>query len=57
MPIASATDVRPVATVERFDVVGASGRVIRGEARAVDGATASVVLLHGFKGFAHFCCC
>ena len=54
MPIASATDVRPVARVERFDVVGASGRVIRGEARAVDGATASVVLLHGFKGFAHF---
>jgi uncharacterized protein len=40
--------------VERFDIVGAGGRVIRGEARVVDGATGSVVLLHGFKGFAHF---
>ena len=39
---------------QRFDVEGAAGRTIRGEARVVPGARASVVLVHGFKGFAHF---
>lgn len=40
--------------LERFELVGAGGRPIRGEARVVAGATASVVLLHGFKGFTRF---
>ena len=39
---------------QRFDVEGAAGRTIRGEARVVPGARASVVLVHGFKGFARF---
>jgi pimeloyl-ACP methyl ester carboxylesterase len=43
----------PVAP-ERFDLEGAGGRMIRGEARVVPGAHASVVLVHGFKGFSHF---
>lgn len=38
----------------RFDLEGAAGRIIRGEARVVPGARAAVVLVHGFKGFAHF---
>jgi dienelactone hydrolase len=44
---------RPIAP-ERFDLEGAHGRTIRGEARVVPGAKAGVVLVHGFKGFAHF---
>jgi pimeloyl-ACP methyl ester carboxylesterase len=44
---------QPIAP-QRFDVEGAAGRMIRGEARVVPGARASVVLVHGFKGFAHF---
>ena len=39
---------------QRFDIEGAAGRTIRGEVRVVTGARASVVLVHGFKGFAHF---
>ena len=39
---------------QRFDLEGAAGRTIRGEARVVPGARASVVLVHGFKGFARF---
>ena len=41
-------------TVERFELTGAGGRAVRGEARLVRGATASVVLVHGFKGFLRF---
>jgi len=44
---------RPIAH-HRFDVEGAAGRMIRGEARVVPGAGASVVLVHGFKGFTRF---
>ena len=54
MVCAAGNDAHAEAALERFDIVGAGGRVIRGEARVVDGATSSVVLLHGFKGFAHF---
>ena len=39
---------------ERFDLQGADGRTIRGEARLVPGATAAVVMVHGFKGFSRF---
>jgi len=39
---------------ERFDLEGAGGRTIRGEVRLVPHAKASVVLVHGFKGFSHF---
>ncbi|MEP6731574.1 MAG: alpha/beta fold hydrolase [bacterium] len=52
--MASVNGDRAKVHLERFDVPGAGGRVIRGEARVVDGATSSVVLLHGFKGFARF---
>jgi pimeloyl-ACP methyl ester carboxylesterase len=44
---------QPIAP-QRFDLEGAAGRTIRGEARVVPGARASVVLVHGFKGFARF---
>ncbi len=37
-----------------FEIEGASGPPIRGEARVVRGARAGVVLCHGFKGFAHW---
>ena len=40
--------------IEPFEIEGAAGRPIRGEARLVNGATASVVVLHGFKGFFRF---
>jgi pimeloyl-ACP methyl ester carboxylesterase len=43
----------PVAP-ERFDLEGAGGRMIRGEVRIAPGALASVVMVHGFKGFSHF---
>ncbi|MDB4880416.1 MAG: Alpha/beta superfamily hydrolase [Gemmatimonadetes bacterium] len=36
---------------EEFELAGAGGLPIRGEARVVPGATRGVVLLHGFKGF------
>ena len=39
---------------ERFDLEGAGGRTIRGVVRAAPNARASVVLVHGFKGFARF---
>ena len=38
----------------RFDFEGAAGRTIRGEVRLAPDARASVVLVHGFKGFARF---
>lgn len=41
-------------TRESFEFAGAGGRPIRGEAQLVRGATASVVLVHGFKGFLRF---
>ncbi|HEV7990916.1 MAG TPA: alpha/beta hydrolase [Gemmatimonadaceae bacterium] len=44
---------QPIAP-ERFDLEGAAGRTIRGELRLVPGATATVVQVHGFKGFSHF---
>jgi uncharacterized protein len=44
---------QPIAP-RRFDIEGAAGRIIRGEARLVPDARASVVLVHGFKGFARF---
>ena len=42
---------RTTPRLETFEIAGSSGRVIRGDARLVEGATASVVLVHGFKGF------
>jgi uncharacterized protein len=39
---------------QRFDLEGAMGRTIRGEVRLVPDSRASVVLVHGFKGFARF---
>ena len=39
---------------QRFDLERAGGRPIRGELRFVPEARASVVLVHGFKGFARF---
>ena len=44
---------QPIAP-ERFDLEGAAGRTIRGELRLVPGAKATVVQVHGFKGFSHF---
>ena len=44
---------QPIAP-ERFDLEGAGGRTIRGEVRIVPGAKASVVMVHGFKGFSRF---
>lgn len=44
---------QPIAP-ERFDLEGAGGRTIRGEVRAAPDARASVVLVHGFKGFSRF---
>jgi pimeloyl-ACP methyl ester carboxylesterase len=44
---------QPIAP-RRFDFEGAAGRTIRGEVRLVPDARASVVLVHGFKGFARF---
>ena len=44
---------QPIAP-RRFDFEGAGGRMIRGEVRLVPDARASVVLVHGFKGFARF---
>ena len=44
---------QPIAP-ERFDLEGAGGRTIRGELRLVADARASVVLVHGFKGFSRF---
>jgi pimeloyl-ACP methyl ester carboxylesterase len=41
-------------TVEPFEMPGTGGLVIRGEARVADRARGSVVLVHGFKGFARF---
>ena len=45
---------QPPIAPQRFDLEGAAGRTIRGEVRLVPGARASVVLVHGFKGFARF---
>ena len=45
--------LQPIAP-QRFDLEGAAGRTIRGEVRVVPGARASVVLVHGFKGFTRF---
>ena len=39
---------------ERFDIPGTGARVIRGEVRLPSSPKGSVVLLHGFKGFARF---
>ena len=39
---------------ERFEIPGTGGRVIRGEVRVAPEARGSVVLVHGFKGFARF---
>ncbi|MEP6618563.1 MAG: alpha/beta fold hydrolase [bacterium] len=50
----SADGTRVMPTVESFELVGAGGRPIRGEACITAGATASVVLVHGFKGFLRF---
>ena len=44
---------QPIAP-QRFEFEGAAGRPIRGEVRLVSDARASVVLVHGFKGFARF---
>jgi alpha-beta hydrolase superfamily lysophospholipase len=44
----------PLPVPERFELQGAGGRPIRGEVRLVPNASASVVLVHGFKGFARF---
>ena len=42
------------AGAERFEIPGTGGRVIRGEVRLADEPRGSVVLVHGFKGFARF---
>jgi alpha-beta hydrolase superfamily lysophospholipase len=42
------------AAAQRFDLAATGGRAIRGEARVVPDAAGSVVLVHGFKGFARF---
>jgi len=42
------------AGAERFEIPGTGDRVIRGEVRVVPQPRGSVVLLHGFKGFARF---
>lgn len=39
---------------ERFELAGTGTRLIRGEARVVPDAQGSVVLVHGFKGFARW---
>lgn len=39
---------------ERFEIPSTGNRVIRGEVRVAPGAVGSVVLVHGFKGFARF---
>ena len=39
---------------ERFEIPGTGSRVIRGEVRLPTNPKGSVVLLHGFKGFARF---
>src|SRR5947208_17017621 len=44
---------QPIAP-ERFDLQGAGGRTLAGELRLVPDAKASVVLVHGFKGFTRF---
>jgi dienelactone hydrolase len=44
----------PTPTLEPFEIPGTGGLVIRGEARVADHARGSVVLVHGFKGFARF---
>jgi pimeloyl-ACP methyl ester carboxylesterase len=43
-----------VPTLEPFEIPGTGGYVIRGEARVAQKARGSVVLAHGFKGFARF---
>jgi pimeloyl-ACP methyl ester carboxylesterase len=43
-----------VPTLEPFEIPGTGGYVIRGEARVAHKARGSVVLVHGFKGFARF---
>lgn len=42
------------AGAERFEIAGTGARVIRGEVRIAPAARGSVVLVHGFKGFARF---
>jgi pimeloyl-ACP methyl ester carboxylesterase len=44
----------PAPTLEPFEIPGTGGLVIRGEARVANRARGSVVLVHGFKGFARF---
>jgi alpha-beta hydrolase superfamily lysophospholipase len=41
-------------SAERFEIAGTGDRVIRGEVRIAPQARGSVVLVHGFKGFARF---
>ena len=42
------------AGAERFEIPGTGARVIRGEVRIAPNPRGSVVLVHGFKGFARF---
>ncbi len=42
------------AGAERFEIPGTGARVIRGEVRLAPDERGSVVLVHGFKGFARF---
>jgi uncharacterized protein len=42
------------AGAERFEIPGTGARIIRGEVRVAPDARGSVVLVHGFKGFARF---
>lgn len=42
------------AGAERFEIPGTGARIIRGEVRIAPHARGSVVLVHGFKGFARF---
>ena len=42
------------AGAEQFEIPGTNGRMIRGDVRVAPDARGSVVLVHGFKGFARF---
>jgi pimeloyl-ACP methyl ester carboxylesterase len=54
MSTATAARSPSVPSLERFETPGRGSRVIRGEARVAHHARGSVVLVHGFKGFARF---
>jgi pimeloyl-ACP methyl ester carboxylesterase len=54
MSASTAAGSSSVPALEPFEIPGTGGYVIRGEARVAHEARGSVVLVHGFKGFARF---